>query len=759
MNLYVPQIEDDADVISAAIAYAKAGWYVLPLQAATKRPALGKGWPSHTSRDPKQIVEWFAGTDHALGLHVGRSGAIVFDVDDPDVLPEVLNAAFIDTAPPFQSSRVDVPRKGHYVYAQPAGRYLGNSRGELNTSAWGEVRGANGYIAVAPSAHAKAETGGRYEWMSGGPVPPLPRNIARMLPEFTGSNGAASTDSIQVFFDTFASSTRESNLVAITNGFAKTAAIGSRHEALVDHLAWAMREAAMGFFPAAKAAGELWNLWEGVIGAEAGRFPRSEFDGVLAWAVGAALADADRLDARRDEITQRLEPVATPAPGPVAIGAPPVDPPAFYFDKDGLDVSLLSDAILRMGPLALGDDGAFWSYESGVWRRSPTIVEGRTVGILRGRFRMAHAGNAAMYVKHQISSLTCDPTPDHMNFENGMLEWKTGKIVPHDPAFGSTVQFPYNFDADAECPRFDAFLASVLTEDYVQLAWEMIGYLLMSGNPLQKAFMLLGAGGNGKGTLIRLIEAALGRGNIATQSLDALSTNRFAPVSLHAKIANLAGDIDKTYQESTAQFKMLTGEDTFTAEHKYGASFNFRNWAVPVFSANAVPGSADTSEGYLRRWVIVKFDRTIPASQRIPGYSEEMLCEVPGIAAKAVRALRAMMDRHSGRGGFHTSSEITSGADEFAEAIDQVRQWVNSGAVLVDPNAQETQSDVFKAYRIWAQDNHVGVLKSPELMHRLASIPGIKTGKTNGMRWVRGLTVYLNPRPGTLSVPDESVTT
>ena len=186
---------------------------------------------------------------------------------------------------------------------------------------------------------------------------------------------------------------------------------------------------------------------------------------------------------------------------------------------------------------------------------------------------------------------------------------------------------------------------------------------------------------------------------------------------------------------------------------------NFRNWAVPVFSANAVPGSADTAEGYLRRWVIVKFDRTIPASQRIPGYSEEMLCEVPGIAAKAVRALRAMMDRNDKRGGFHTSSEITSGADEFAEGIGQVRQWVNSGAGLVDPNAQETQSDVFKAYRIWAQDNHVGVLKSPELMHRLASIPGITTGKTNGMRWVRGLTVYLNPRPGASSVPDESVTT
>ncbi len=79
--LSIPDV-DGMDTLTAALEYAKSGWYVIPVAKDTKAPTVvGKGWHKQSSKDPEQLVAWFAGADHALGLHVGRSGAIVFDVD------------------------------------------------------------------------------------------------------------------------------------------------------------------------------------------------------------------------------------------------------------------------------------------------------------------------------------------------------------------------------------------------------------------------------------------------------------------------------------------------------------------------------------------------------------------------------------------------------------------------------------------------------------------------------------------------------
>jgi putative DNA primase/helicase len=200
-----------------------------------------------------------------------------------------------------------------------------------------------------------------------------------------------------------------------------------------------------------------------------------------------------------------------------------------------------------------------------------------------------------------------------------------------------------------------------MSPDYVRLAWEMLGYLLYSGNPLQKAFMFHGTGANGKTTLVRVISHMLGAGNTSTQSLDALSTNRFAPSLLFGKIANLAGDIDATFQESTAMFKMLTGEDRISGEHKYGDGFSFNCWAVPVFSANKIPGSADVSVGYLRRWVSLEFDKSFEGAP-ILNLSDHLAREADGIAASTCPARQSGAGRSSPGLSIRFSSGWTSAA-------------------------------------------------------------------------------------------------
>ena len=161
VTLTIPDFADDADTLTVALQLAAAGIYVLPCVHGTKDPGsiLGRNWQSKSSRDPEQIIAWFAGTHWELMIHCGRSGLIVVDVDTPDQLPELIGKHL--PSAPFQSTRVDVPERGHAIFAMPPGRTFGNSLGRL-PKGWGEIRGLNGVIKAFPSSHDTE--GGRYLW-------------------------------------------------------------------------------------------------------------------------------------------------------------------------------------------------------------------------------------------------------------------------------------------------------------------------------------------------------------------------------------------------------------------------------------------------------------------------------------------------------------------------------------------------------------------------------------------------------------------
>lgn len=405
-----------------------------------------------------------------------------------------------------------------------------------------------------------------------------------------------------------------------------------------------------------------------------------------------------------------------------------------FFNKNQLLAAKLAKAVVAVGPIRMGQDGFWWTYDAkGCWVESKDAVKNRVVALLGDKFRVGHAANAEMIVASTIEKLMMDhPDAQYMNFTNGMLCWRTGELKPHGPEFESITSFPVAYDSEATCPRFDAFLASIMHPDYIRLAWEMLGYLMYSGNPLQKAFLFHGTGANGKGTLIRVIQEILGRENLSSQSLDALSGTRFASANLFGKIANIAGDIDGTFQQSTAMFKMLTGEDRISGEHKFGRSFMFDSWAVPVFSANKIPGSADVSVGYLRRWVVLEFNKSFEG-KAILGLSDELIREKVGIAAKAVAHLAPVLDRSK----FDISGEATKGVEKFAMAIDQVRQWVDD-ATMPAPNYRTARSPLYQRYRSWADANGIKSLQAEQFYVRLAGM-GFVAKTIRGTRMIEGL--------------------
>jgi Bifunctional DNA primase/polymerase, N-terminal len=316
-DLYVPELDADDDTIAAALRYAAAGWYVLPIRRnARKHPGsvVGKLWQDQSSRDPEVIAAWFAGTDHGIALHVGRSGGLALDVDYPDRVPDVLATAIRDHAPPHQSTRTNVPGRGHYLFAMPEGRTLGNGTGRLGGT-WGQIRGLNGVVIVEPSLHDNADEGGRYAWDSVGSVPVLPDPVAVLLDDASPAEDAATDAQVAAFLLEHTGNARPELLPGWVTTFTRKVAAGeSRHDRMVSVCAGAMKEARAGLIPARLVADTLHSVFVEAVGkpptskgqgpARHGAKARSEYAGILAWAV--AQANAANLDDVRSRVGEKV---------------------------------------------------------------------------------------------------------------------------------------------------------------------------------------------------------------------------------------------------------------------------------------------------------------------------------------------------------------------------------------------------------------------------------------------------------------------
>jgi putative DNA primase/helicase len=400
------------------------------------------------------------------------------------------------------------------------------------------------------------------------------------------------------------------------------------------------------------------------------------------------------------------------------------------WDRSGLRTYEAVFRVRAEGPLAYGVDGRFWSYACGVWRPAGREVNRRVCSVLGNRYRSSLGKAVVEVLAAELPEIAVEPTIP-INFVNGMLRWDArpdAMLVGHHPEFWSTIQLPVSWVPDATCPEFDAFVAqSVPADDQLRL-WQVTGYLMMAGNPLQRAFLLHGGGGNGKGVYLAVLRALLGRDNVSSMPLHDLAGDKFATAQLHNRLANICGDIDTTYIEHTGRIKELTGEDTVNAQHKYGQPFDFEPWTKMIFSANGIPGAADSSTGWTRRWEVVGFpyppskpDRKLKARLTEPDQLE-------GIAVKAIAALRMLMQA----GDFDHGESAMAAHGRFARKSNKVLAWMHEEGHM-DPSSWYPKSTLWAKFRSWdAEEGGISRMGRNGFYERLAQVPGMVERRRTG---------------------------
>lgn len=296
---------------------------------------------------------------------------------------------------------------------------------------------------------------------------------------------------------------------------------------------------------------------------------------------------------------------------------------------------------------------------------------------------------------------------DLINLKNGVYNLKTRKFTDHKPENYFLNEIPVDYNPKVKMKIGLKFFKDVVAENDVPLLQEIFGYCLYRSYFIQKAFMFIGDGRNGKSTVLSLLKTMLGTRNVSGVALQDLDISRFATASLYHKMANIYPDITDKALNKTGKFKMLTGGDMISAEIKFRDHFNFVNYAKLIFSCNKLPEAKDDSSAYFRRWILINFPYTFEGANCDKKILEKLTTEkeLSGLLNWSLKGLRRLLKN----GDFTNTISTDEMRDTYQRLASPIAAFVMDW-VEIKHDGYIKKDDFFDAFCEYCRINRLPVI-------------------------------------------------
>ncbi|BAY95972.1 MULTISPECIES: DUF3854 domain-containing protein, partial [unclassified Tolypothrix] len=370
---------------------------------------------------------------------------------------------------------------------------------------------------------------------------------------------------------------------------------------------------------------------------------------------------------------------------------------------------------------------AWYWYEAeqklGVWGEIPS-EEAMSIVLTELETRTRHF--SSRFVNGILNLLKAKLRVNHWEVRKGficlqdcVLDVNTLKEYPHEPGYRMLSQLPFKWaDRNVGCEPVKEWLLEACEgkADWVQVIRAGINATVTErGGELQRFMELVGAGGTGKGTLLRLVQALLGRENYAITELKQLEQNRFETAALYGKKAVFITDSER-YTGDVSTLKKLTGDDELRHEKKgIQQTGSFRFSGVVWIAANEIIQSSDYTNALARRRLSMPFERVVPQNERRP-LEKEFQPYLPGVLQWVLEMPALDVAAYVGDTNKLVPS-LGSFSTEVLLSTNPLADWAND-CLYYDPNAQTQIGDngqnpelfLYPNYCEWAQRNSHGIM-------------------------------------------------
>ncbi|WP_242558146.1 MULTISPECIES: phage/plasmid primase, P4 family [Pandoraea] len=298
-----------------------------------------------------------------------------------------------------------------------------------------------------------------------------------------------------------------------------------------------------------------------------------------------------------------------------------------------------------------------------------------------------------------------DTDPHLLGVPNGVVDLRTKEFRAGRPQDMITCTTDAKFDPDARCPEFRKFLTSIMPDRSLRMFLRTaLGYAITGLTREQKAFVMLGRGSNGKGTLTRAIENVMGQryatqvspaflkgankggGNGPTPALMALQRPRV----LFCTESEKRRGVDEPF------FKQLTGGDQLSGRHNYGEQESFRPRGKLLLSTNEMPDWSRESDALWRRVLVIPFTQQFSGTSRDNDLDEKLAAEASGI----LNWLIAGAHDYLKAGGLPSCPQVDAATEDARERADSVRMWIDAECELSEKGriAAQTAYDAYSRF-------------------------------------------------------------
>ena len=231
--------------------------------------------------------------------------------------------------------------------------------------------------------------------------------------------------------------------------------------------------------------------------------------------------------------------------------------------------------------------------------------------------------------------------------ENGILNLNTLELKPHSPDHLSRVLLPVEYNKPTHEINDETIFEDIEKNLKDTLFWKSLknsftvdgkfkknGFetaLEVSASPIikqhvdEKAIMFLGNGDNGKSVLLEYIESMYGENNISNITLQNIADDKFMSADLDGMSANIFTDLGHNELRNTGKIKAIVSNEGIQVQRKHQQGFKLKPFCKLIFSCNRFPKVYDQSQGFFRRWIIVKWERNFEGDpQRDEGLKQKL---------------------------------------------------------------------------------------------------------------------------------------